>query len=395
MTTRVGVGFSQLDDPLEAGRRAAEQAVEPLAGQAPNLVVLFCTPELEPGQVLTGVRAVTGQVPLVGGCSTGIIVPQGAFSRGVAVLALQSKGMQVIADVALEINHNPEGVGRALVQRLLARREKPGRAVGGLLLAVIDAQQIGAASVKMVQTMGDELGPLCPLVGGGAQDPDGRVERPLFLNGELYSDAVVAALLVTAQPVGVGVRHGYTPLGRPLVVTRAEGNVLYELDGRSAFEAYQEQFSDRPELSLENFGPFAVDHPLGLPQMGREYIVRDPYSAQPDGSLMCAGAVPEHSIVRIMMGDRETMIRSAREAAAEAVQPLGERQSLVGFVFSCVTRLGYLGAAAQEEVVAIGEAMGAETPFIGLFSFGEIAAQQDSPSTVHNKTAVVGVLGEA
>jgi hypothetical protein len=39
--------------------------------------------------------------------------------------------------------------------------------------------------------------------------------------------------------------------------------------------------------------------------------------------------------------------------------------------------------------------MSAETPFIGLFSFGEIAAQRDSPSTVHNKTAVVGVLGEA
>jgi hypothetical protein len=395
MTTRAGVGFSQLDDPLEAGRQAAEQAVEPLDGQAPNLVVLFGTPEFEPGQVMAGVRAVTGQTPLVGGCSTGIIVPQGAFSQGVAVLALQSEGVQVIADVALETNQNPEGAGRALVQRLLARREKPDRVVRGLLLTVIDARQMSAASVKMIQTMGDELGPLCPLIGGGVQDPDGRVGRPVFLNGELYSDAVVAALLVTAQPVGVGVRHGYTPLGRPLVVTRAEGNVVYELDGRSAFEAYLEQFSDRPDLSLENFGSFAVDHPLGLPQMGREYIVRDPYDARPDGSLMCAGAISEHSIVRIMMGDRETMIRSAREAAAEAVQPLGERRSLVGLVFSCVTRLAYLGAAAQEEVAAIGETMSAETPFIGLFSFGEIAAQQDSPSTLHNKTAVVGVLGEA
>jgi hypothetical protein len=261
-------------------------------------------------------------------------------------------------------------------------------------LTLADAWKIGDVSTA-VQTMGDELGPFYRLAGGGVADTSGRGKQPTFLNGKTYKDAAAVALLMTPGQVGVGVRHGYEPLGRPLVITRAQGNILYELDGRSAFQAYVEQFPDHPDLTPQSFAQFALDHPLGLPQMGREYIVRDPYAAQPDGAILCAGVIPEHAVVRIMAGNRETMIQSAREAAVEAMRPLAGRQPLLAFVFSCVTRLNYLGPAAQEEVAVIREVVGSETPLIGLFSFGEIAAPLNSSVTLHNKAAVVGVIGEA
>lgn len=392
MATKVGIGFSQLASPLEAGRRATEQALEPLAGQEPDVVVLFSTTDLDPSQVLASVRTVTGEVPLVGGCGSGIIVPQGAFESGVAVLALWSEEMQVIADVAPGVSQDPVGVGRALVRRLRAREEEAYRAANGFLLVLESIQNSEAtAMVTVVEAMGDELGLLRQLVGGRATTD---INRSIFLNSEAYGDAVVAALLLTPGPVGVGVKHGYQPLSRPLVVTRAEGSVLYELDGRSAFQAYVEQFPDHRELTLQNFGQFALDYPLGLPQMGREYIVRDPFGARPDGALECAGLIPEHAVVRIMVGNQETMLQAAGEAAVEAMQPLGGRRLLLALVFSCVSRLGYLGPAAQQEVAVIREVVGPETPLIGLFSSGEIGAQRDSPPTLHNKTVLVGVIGE-
>jgi hypothetical protein len=368
--------------------------MEPLAGQKPDLVVLLCTTDLEQDQVLTGVRTVVGEVPLIGGCSAGVISPQGAFRRGVAVLALWSEEIHVLADIAQEVSQDPVGTSRTLIQRLRGRREQAYRAANGLLLTVAGTCE-GSDVSTAVQTMADELGPFYRLVGGGAQDPSGRVKRSTFLNGETYKDAIAIALLMTSGQVGVGVRHGYEPLGRPLVITRAQGNILYELDGHSAFQAYVEQFPDHPDLTPQSFAQFALDYPLGLPQMGREYIVRDPYAARPDGALLCGGVIPEHAVVRIMAGNRETLIQSAREAAMEAMQPLGGRQPLLAFVFSCVTRLNYLGPAAQEEVAVIREVVGSETPLIGLFSFGEIAAQLNSSVTLHNKTAVVGVIGEA
>jgi hypothetical protein len=395
MTTQVGAGFSQLDNPVEAGRQAAQQALEPLAGQTPNLIILFSTTDMNQDQVLkmlAEVCAVTGEAPLVGGCNSGIIVSQGAFTSGVAVLALRSDEIQVVTDIAAGITQNPARGGQALVRRLRAQRKETHRASNELLLTLLDAQH--GVSTTMVEAMGNELGPLCRLVGGGIMDSSRRITRSTFLKGEAYEDVVVAALLLTPGPLGVRGRHGYKPLGHPLVVTRSEGNVVYELDGRSAFQAYTEQFPEHPELTLENFGSFAMHHPLGIPQMGREYIVRDPLQARPDGSLEFGGPIPENAVVRIMKGDRKTLIQSAKESAMEAMYLLKGRRPLLALVFSCITRLNYLGEAAQEEVAVIREVVGAETPLIGIFSFGEVGAQSDGPPTFHNKTMVVGIIGE-
>jgi len=124
-------------------------------------------------------------------------------------------------------------------------------------------------------------------------------------------------------------------------------------------------------------------------------MVRDPISAQSDGALVFGSSVPEYVATRIMTGDRETVLEAAREAAVDAMHVLEGKRPLLALVFSCVTRLVYLGPAAQEEIAIIREVIGAETPMIGLSSFGEIAAQESSPANIHNKTVVVGVIGEA
>jgi hypothetical protein len=212
------------------------------------------------------------------------------------------------------------------------------------------------------------------------------------LNEAQYADAIGATLFLTPGPIGVGVRHGYQPLGRPLVVIRIEGNILYELDGKTAFEAYAEQLQD-PTLTSENFAKVAENHPVGLPQMGREYIIRDPYASGPNGSLHLAGQLPKHAVVRIMKGDRESLLNSARQAAEDAMAGLGGKPPLFALVFDCITRVNYLGEAASVEIETIQQVLGPETPVIGLVSFGEIAAQPYSPPAFHNKAVVVGVVG--
>ncbi len=396
MTTQVGVGFSQQLDPYKAGRQAAEQAVRLLAGQPPNLLVLFTTHDRDPVQALSGVRAVAGEAALIGGCSAGIIVPQGAFNSGVAVLALGSDEIRAVADIATAISQDPAGSGQALMQRLMAGSQELPPAANGLVVTVTDNRGAGNAAIKALEALGEALPPHWRLIGGGAQDPSGRVDRPAFLHQAAYRDAMAGALLLTSGPVGVGVRHGYQPLGPLLVVTRAQGNTLYELDGRSAFEVYADHFPHHPGLALETFARFALDHPLGLPlsEENGEYIIRDPYAVGPDGSLLCAGMIPEKTQLRIMTGDRGTLVRAARQAAADASQQLKGRRPLLVMVFSCVSRLAYLGPTAPVEITTIRSVIGPSTPFIGLFSYGEVVDQAGS-AIFHNKTVVVGMIGEA
>jgi hypothetical protein len=133
---------------------------------------------------------------------------------------------------------------------------------------------------------------------------------------------------------------------------------------------------------------------LGLPQAEQEYIVRDPYAATPDGALLCAGMLPEGAQVQIMIGDRSTLVRSAREAAAEAMRSLKGRQPLLALAFSCVSRLSYLGPTAPVEIASLRAVIGSSTPLFGLFSFGEIAARPGSPAHIQNKTVSVGIISE-
>ena len=137
MATQTGVGFSQPGVPLEAGRCATEQALEPLSGREPALVVLFSTTDLEPGQVLAGVRAAAGEVPLIGGCGTGVVVSQGAFRIGVVVLALRSEEMQVVVDIAPRVRHDPMRASQTLARRVWGGGGEPRVGRNGLLLALM------------------------------------------------------------------------------------------------------------------------------------------------------------------------------------------------------------------------------------------------------------------
>src|SRR5690606_40278297 len=96
--------------------------------------------------------------------------------------------------------------------------------------------------------------------------------------------------------------------------------------------------------------------------MGREYIIRDPYASAPDGALLCAGALPKHSVVRIMQGDRTSLLESAHLAAADALAALEGKPPVAAFIFSCVTRVAYLGSAITEELALIRSVIGQETP---------------------------------
>jgi hypothetical protein len=389
MPTQIGTGFSPSADAGEVGRQIAEEALRPLAGR-PQLLVLFSTPHLDSGELLKAVHGVVGVgVPLVGGCAPGVIVRQGAFRHGAALLALRSDEMTISTALGRRVYGDPEAAGRRLARDLALAAGSEGDYGAGLMLVIPATSQRPLGLMRLVESIGDEAGPLCNLVGGGVQSSDGH-SPPVYYGDEVRDDAVAAVLL--RAPSGVGLSHGYQPLGRPLVVTRARDNTIYELDGRTAYEAYAEQFPNRDDLTLEGFDRFALDYPLGLPQVGGDYIVRDPYTATPEGALVCAGAIPERAVVRIMVGDGDTLLRAAGEAADESLRYLNGRRPTLAFVCGCVSRLDYLGPRADEEVAIIRQHLGADTPLIGHFSYGEMAARHDVAAAVHNKTAVIGVM---
>lgn len=85
-----------------------------------------------------------------------------------------------------------------------------------------------------------EVAPSLRVIGGttGSTRNPGAVR--LFLDGQMHTDGLVAALISPQIPTHATVSQGCTAFGAPMLATRAERNVIYELDGRSALEVVQE-----------------------------------------------------------------------------------------------------------------------------------------------------------
>ncbi len=174
-----------------------------------------------------------------------------------------------------------------------------------------------------------------------------------------------------------------------MVVTRAEGNVVYELDGRPAFEVYRQHARQRGiELTVDNAGPYLIGNELGLFFFDRVDKARAPLAVGEDGSLTCAADVPAASTVCILDGEPGKMIAAARRAAEEARENLNGADAAGVLLFDCVCRGMILEDGFQEEIEAVRSVFG-EVPVAGFLTYGEIARYRGRFGGWHNTTAVV------
>ena len=94
MATRMATGVGK-GAAWECGRSAAEAALAELGGNArPDLVVVFASPHHDHGEVLKGVRTVTGAAPLIGCSSAGEFTEKGVLSGSVVVSVVSSDSMR-------------------------------------------------------------------------------------------------------------------------------------------------------------------------------------------------------------------------------------------------------------------------------------------------------------
>src|SRR3954468_7371765 len=105
-------------------------------------------------------------------------------------------------------------------------------------------------------------------------------------------------------------------------VTEAHENRLVSLNGTPAVHAFQEHAEITGQrLDLKDPLPFFLHNVIGI-RSGDGYRLRVPLAVQDDGSILCAAAVPEGAVVRIMKTSTASAVQAARQAATEAVRAL-------------------------------------------------------------------------
>ncbi len=398
----VGLGIGE--DSYAVGANACQEALNGLVRSAgapvdsADLCIVFSSVTYDQEKMLKGVRSVSKDA-LVVGCSTaGEITTEGPMKKhSVVVMMIKSDKIKFYAGVGEDIAAGPRLAGKKAADEV---KKQTGEKLNAFMMLPDVLVGNGADIVRGVL---DSLGEHFPVVGGAAGDDFQFKKTYQYLNDKVYSGAVVGLGLVGNFKMGIGVKHGWIPIGIPKKVTKSAGSVLHELDNKPAISIYDDYFGDAAkELRTETLAKLAITYPLGIRTAGsEEMLIRDPVTVDEHGSITCAAEIPEGSEVQLMIGSREEAIKVAKEAAQGAMQQLNGAEPRAVIIFNCIARNKLFGERSGEEIDAIQQAIGDNVPLIGFYTYGEQAPIGGEVMNInkcnpafHNETVVICVLGE-
>ncbi len=378
----MAVGHSKDPDAHRAGSEAVAAALA--GGDDARLLIVFAADGYDPAALLAGIRASSGDLPLIGCSTAGEIASGGPGDAGVVVTALGGPGFSVATRVATRASADLRSAGAGAAEALNDLESRPHR----VLLLLADG--LAGDQQEIVRGAYGVAGAAVPLVGGCAGDDLRMVATRQFFDADVLTDAVVSAAIGSDAPFGIGVRHGWRRVGEPLVVSASGGNRVELLDERPALDAYLERLDAPPEAWTDAavFTRFAQTHPLGLSRRSDEEHVR--FVAEADfkeRALVCIAAVPQGGLAWIMEGDSTSVLDATDAACSEALAALAGRPPIGMLAFDCIARRGVLGTGVIDEVARVANHAGT-APVAGFYTYGEIARTR-GVSGFHNQTLVV------
>lgn len=360
----------------------------------PKLVVAYLTVNHDQAAFLGGIRSVLGpEVPVVGCSAQGVIGPGRVCEDGYAagLLALGGDDLDAacatVDDIAVDTLEKGKALGAALRAPLGGEPRVTVLLYDPLCGADVDVLLEGVYGAVR-----------CPIVGGGASHAFTyeRLEKTAQYFGEqVKSRSAVAFALSGSFGVDVGSCHGCSPVGVELTVTRAEGNVLLELDGRSALDVWTEICG--PDASSSgNSAALAIGLPVEEPGLDGEYLIRAGYALNPEtGGVVLGSSIAVGT--RIMLHHRsvDDLFHGARRMASSLRERLHGRVARAVLGFECGARTGpFLGAAeTARENAELQAALGGDAAWLGTMPWGEILPVRGRP-TLHNYSYPLLVLSD-
>ena len=340
-------------------RTVADGLVEQLAGAVGRLGILYTAESFAPhlDEIAAVLRERTG-------------VPDWVSAAGYGVIASGEEHYGKPGAAALVIDVPQDGYrlfagGREAGSGLASREsEWLAEAVMPLALAHVDPRH--SEAMEAVEGLASGTGGF--LVGGltvaSGEAPHGAGGASGCLSGVALSPAAIEVTTALSQ--------GCTPLGRPRTVTRGRGNILVELDGRPALDAFVEDIGEELASDLRRVGGTIF---AAIPVAGSDtadYTVRNLVGIDPASKVIAiAEAVPEGGQVLFCRRDRESAVEDMRRMAGDLKRRIGNRPIRGGLYVSCAARGPNQFAASERETGIIRDTLG-EFPMVGFFANGEL-----------------------
>jgi small ligand-binding sensory domain FIST len=374
-------------DAAEAASRAVGEAQASLGELAPSFAVLFASAHFfGSAQALVGrVAEEAGQVPLIGCVAEAVAGGGREIESEPAVSLWLAADLGPVETFAMEFIGTPSGGAYG------GYRFPPGPA--GVHLMICDPFTFPAGD--LLAHLNEHV-PGALVMGGMASGGLRLGQSRLFLDGRVLSGGAVGARLPGAE-IHPLVAQGCRPVGAPYTVTRAEGQVIFELGGRPAVARLRELAAALPGRDQELLAQgvhlgMVINEYQAEPGQG-DFLIRGLTGADPESGAIAVGDdVEVGQTVQFHVRDARSADEDLRRTLERERTALGGRRAAGALLFTCNGRGSRLFSAPDHDAGLVTNMLG-EIPLAGFFCAGELGPV-GGQNFLHAFTASIALFGQ-
>jgi hypothetical protein len=385
---KTAVCYSQITESFAAGETAARTVIERLEGITPDFLFLFTSVGHDIPEVIRGIQSHCPDVPLCGCSGSGIITNQGCdeLTQSIALMAIGSKRLKFHPFIFSCLQKEPELAGVAIANFL--KPALSSRAENQLLFLFADGLTVNVNAMSRGLETG--LDHHLDIVGGTAGNDFQGHHTYQFCNDAVLTDSAAGVLITGDFNYQIGITHGSRPLGLFRTITKADKNVILEIDNMPALDLLTEFIGDK---RVKDFG-----HILNLFELG-EHFEGQGYDEdilnraiigvdRERGGIRLAVEIDEGTKVRITRRDMNLVLERTAQMTQKLLGKMENPDDATYFYFNCCGRGSYLFGEPEPDIDVLRRELNCDQPMIGLFTFGEYAPVQGK-NCFHNYTGIL------
>ncbi len=376
-------------------RNAISECMESALGadKSCDLVIVNASIGHDFQALIDQVRELAPRARVVGSSCCGIVGSEGVSEsmKDVAIMAVRGGGLAVAHVDGINGSNAFEKAAE------LARQLKA--AQPGINMINFLAPGIDIANDRCIAGIESVLGPEVTIFGATSSDNMRGAVSYQMVDDQVFEHAAWAVGFADPSlSVETQATHGFLAVGEPMVVTKAEGTRIIELDGRPAWHEFTERLGLDPAVSNCGdsipIGALAEQLPEALAtEYGNPHILRVVTRRDEDGSMHYATEIRTGTKLWLTVRDEDRIFSDMDRMMEQMTARAGANKPVAVFHADCLARGRFLfNRIMKEELVGRMQFPlskdGVNPPWLGMYGFGEFA-RLGGMNVYHNYTTAI------
>lgn len=342
-------------------------------------------------ELIDGAQQLAPGAKIVAASCCGIVGKEGVSEtmKDIAIMAIKGKefGLSWVNEI---YGSNSYEKAKEMAEALY--RQQPGTRFIYFLASGIDI-----ANDRCIAGIESVFGPDVTIFGATSADNMKGVISYQAVEGQLFEHA--AFMIGFADPdleVNTQATHGFLAIGEPLVVTKAEGHYIHELNGKPAWTEFTQRLGLPAAATCGDSIPIGALAEKLSPELAREYgnehILRVVTRHEGDTMLYATTCSPGTQLW-LTVRDEPLIFNEMDRMVKEMDSRMNGRKPVAVFHADCLARGRFLfNRVLKEELVSRMQfpfsTNGSCPPWLGMYGFGEFA-RLGGKNTYHNYTTAL------